>query len=119
MKRVSGIGGVFFKCKNPEAMRDWYEKHLGIDMSPYGAKIENDKSAYTLWTPFPENSNYLGAPEQQFMINYRVADLEALLLELKKEGVTILDELSDSEYGKFLHIQDPEGNKIELWEAPE
>lgn len=123
MKRVTGIGGIFFKCKNPELMRNWYGTHLGIDISPYGAKIgwdrENGKEGYTLWTPFPESSDYLGEAGQRFMINYRVADLEALVAELKKEGVVVLDELVAHEYGKFIHIQDPEGNKIELWEAPE
>ncbi|MGC4057746.1 MAG: VOC family protein [Chitinophagaceae bacterium] len=123
MQRVTGIGGIFFKCKDPEKMRQWYQTHLGIDMSPYGAKIssqtESGKEGYTLWTPFPDTTSYFGPSEQSFMINYRVADLEALVAALKEEGVTILDELVAHEYGKFIHVEDIEGNKIELWEPAE
>ena len=125
MKRVTGLGGIFFKCKDPKKTNEWYKTHLGIDASPYGAKFrwqEEDgsaKSGYTLWTPFPEDTKYFGSASQSFMINYRVDDIEALVTELKKEGVTLLDEIEASEYGKFVHILDPEGNKIELWEAPE
>ncbi|GAA4458956.1 VOC family protein [Rurimicrobium arvi] len=123
MQRVTGIGGIFFKCKDPEKMRQWYQTHLGIDMSPYGAKIssqtESGKEGYTLWTPFPDTTSYFGPSEQSFMINYRVADLEALVAVLKEEGVSILDELVAHEYGKFIHIEDIEGNKIELWEPAE
>lgn len=123
MKRVTGIGGIFFKCKDPKKVNEWYKTHLGLDTSPYGAKFEwKDQSAssengYTLWSPFPETTNYFEPSEKDFMINYRVENIEALVSELKKEGVTILDEVATYEYGKFVHILDIEGNKIELFEA--
>jgi len=123
MKRVTGIGGIFFKCKDPKKVNEWYKTHLGLDTSPYGAKFEwKDQSAssengYTLWSPFPETTNYFEPSEKDFMINYRVENIEALVSELKKEGVTILDEVATYDYGKFVHILDIEGNKIELFEA--
>lgn len=122
MKRVTGIGGIFFKCKDPEKMNQWYKTHLGLDTSPYGAKIEWQQQAdtkekgYTLWSPFPDKTKYFEPSTKDFMINFRVENLEALVAELKKEGVTILDEIEASEYGKFVHILDIEGNKVELWE---
>lgn len=125
MKRVTGIGGIFFKCKDPKKMNEWYKTHLGLNTSPYGAKVEwqqdtdSSKKGYTLWTPFPDNTKYFGPSSQEFMINFRVADLVALVAELKKEGVTVLDEIEASDYGKFVHIQDVEGNKVELWEPKE
>src|ERR1700735_4818535 len=102
MKKVTGIGGIFFKCKDPDKMKEWYQKHLGFDISPYGVKLQPDpaKKAYTLWSPFKETTNYFEPSTKDFMINYRVDNLEALVEELKKEGVTLLDELVASEYGK-------------------
>ncbi|MBS1689804.1 MAG: VOC family protein [Bacteroidetes bacterium] len=125
MKRVTSIGGIFFKCKDPKAMNEWYKTHLGLNTSPYGAKVEwqQDEKAtekgYTLWTPFAADTKYFGSSEQAYMFNFRVADIEALVAELKKEGVTVLDEIEASDYGKFVHIQDIEGNKVELWEPKE
>lgn len=123
MKRVTGIGGIFFKCKDPEKMREWYKTHLGFDMGPYGAKLEwqqregTAEPGYTLWTPFADDTKYFEPSSKDFMINYRVADIEALTKALKQEGVTVLDEIATyAEYGKFVHILDIEGNKIELWE---
>lgn len=122
MKRVTGIGGVFFKCKDKDAINNWYKTHLGLNTTPYGVAfewLEKDKPeevGMTNWSPFPETTKYFEPSEKQFMINYRVADLEALVVELKKEGVTIVDEIETYDYGKFVHILDPEGNKIELWE---
>jgi predicted enzyme related to lactoylglutathione lyase len=122
MKKVTGIGGIFFKCKDPQKMNEWYKTHLGIDAGNYGATFEygegadSNKKGQTQWTAFPETTNYFEPSEKPFMINYRVADLEALMVELKKGGVTLLDEMEEFEYGKFVHILDPEGNKIELWE---
>lgn len=119
MTRVTGIGGIFFKCKDPKATTEWYQKHLGLDTNPYGATFEwyespdSTTKAQTQWTPFAENSKYF---EKDFMINYRVANLEALVEELKKEGVTIVDKIETFDYGKFVHILDSEGNKIQLWE---
>lgn len=125
MKRVTGIGGIFFKCQDPEKIKEWYKAHLGFDMDQYGAKFEwqqeDDpaKKGYTLWSPFPDKTKYFEPSSKDFMINYRVEDLEALVTELKKEGVTVLDEIEAYDYGKFVHILDVEGNKIELWEPKE
>lgn len=120
MKKVTGIGGVFFKCKDPEKTKEWYQKHLGLEVNQYGATFEwyerpdSKTKALTQWTPFPETSKYF---DNGFMINYRVENLEALVEELKNEGVTIVDEMETYDYGKFIHILDAEGNKIQLWEA--
>jgi predicted enzyme related to lactoylglutathione lyase len=122
MKKVTGIGGIFFKCKDAQKIREWYKTHLGVDTNQYGAKfnwVQEDDSTnkgYTLWSPFPDNTNYFEPSTKDFMINYRVHNLEALVEELKKEGVTVLDNIETYEYGKFVHILDVEGNKIELWE---
>jgi predicted enzyme related to lactoylglutathione lyase len=122
MKKVTGIGGVFFKCKDPKTMTEWYQKHLGLDTNPYGATFEwyegedSKTKAQTQWTPFPESSKYFEPSSKDFMINYRVANLEALVEELKKEGVTIVDKMETYDYGKFIHILDAEGNKVQLWE---
>jgi len=123
MKKVTGIGGVFFKCMDPEKMKEWYKTHLGIDAGKYGATFEwrdaddSTKKGSTAWNPFPKTTKYFEPSTKDFMINYRVENLEALVEELKKEGVTIVDELQAFDYGKFIHILDSEGNKIELWEA--
>lgn len=122
MKRVTGIGGIFFKCKDPEQTREWYNKHLGIPNEKYGATFDwreaddPEKKGTTVWNPFKAETKYFEPSTSSFMINYRVENLEALIEELKKEGVTIVDELQTYDYGKFIHIMDPEGNKIELWE---
>lgn len=122
MKKITGIGGVFFKCKDPEKMKEWYNTHLGMDAGPYGATFEwkeaddTTKKGSTSWNPFPETTKYFEPSSKDFMINYRVADLEALVEELKKDGVTIVDKIESYDYGKFVHIIDMEGNKVELWE---
>ena len=122
MKRVTGIGGVFFKCKNPAAVRTWYQTHLGLNTNDYGAVFEwyqgNDstRKGFTQWSPFKETTNYFAPSAKDFMINYRVENLEALVTQLKKEGVTLTDTIETYDYGKFVHILDIEGNKIELWE---
>ncbi|CAM2832311.1 VOC family protein [Chryseobacterium flavum] len=121
MKRVTAIGGIFFKCKDPEQVNEWYKTHLGLPTSPYGAKFdwkdeESGKKGYTLWSPFKESTQYFEPSAKEFMINYHVENIETLVEELKKEGVTVLDEIATYEYGKFVHILDPEGNKIELFE---
>ena len=123
MKKVTGIGGIFFKCKDPKAINEWYKTHLGFNTTQYGTIFEwreNDdstKKGLTVWNPFPEKTKYFDPSEKEFMINYRVDNLEALVEELKKENVTILDKIETYDYGKFIHILDIEGNKIELWEA--
>lgn len=122
MKKVTGIGGVFFKCKNPETIKEWYKQHLGLNTNQYGTTFEwrkedkPEEKGSTQWSPFSETTKYFEPSSKEFMINYRVDNLEQLVQELKKAGVTICDEIEVYEYGKFIHILDPEGNKIELWE---
>ena len=122
MKKVTGIGGIFFKCKDPKKMNEWYKTHLGLNTNDYGATFEwreesdSTKKGATQWSPFAESTKYFEPSAKDFMINYRVADLEALVEELKKEGVTIVDKIESYDYGKFVHIIDIEGNKVELWE---
>ncbi len=121
-KRVTGVGGVFFKCEDPNAVKDWYKKHLGFNTDQWGTtfefkKVENpSESGYLQWSPFAKNTEYFQPSEKAFMINYRVEDIEWLVTKLKEEGVTVLDDIETYPYGKFIHILDPEGNKIELWE---
>ncbi len=123
MKKVTGIGGVFFKCKDAEAQKQWYEKHLGIPNEPYGTTFgwrhldDAAKKGTTVWSTFKNETTYFGDASQQYMINYRVENLEALAAQLKEEGVTFVDEIQTYDYGKFLHILDGEGNRVELWEA--
>jgi predicted enzyme related to lactoylglutathione lyase len=122
IKKVTGLGGIFFKCKNPALMREWYSTHLGLNTNQYGAVFEwfqgadSTKKGFTQWSPFKETTKYFEPSAKDFMINFRVADLEALLVQLRTEGVTITDSLETYDYGKFVHIMDIEGNKIELWE---
>ena len=122
MKRVTGIGGIFLKVKDVPAMIAWYQKHLGLNTNPYGATFEwyegddSTKKGQTQWSPFSETTKYFEPSTKDFMINYRVENLEALVEELKKEGVTIVDKIESFDYGKFVHILDAEGNKVQLWE---
>ncbi|MDN3548475.1 VOC family protein [Mucilaginibacter aquaedulcis] len=124
MKKVTGIGGIFFKSKNPNQLKEWYNQKLGFDTGDYGAmfqwrKSDNaDQEGVTVWNPFPENTTYFDPSKKDFMMNYIVDDLVELVAQLKQEGVTILDEITADDYGKFVHILDPEGNSIELWEPP-
>lgn len=122
MKKVTGIGGIFFKCKDPKKMNEWYQTHLGLNTNQYGAVFEwrqgadTTKKGFTQWSPFKETTKYFEPSTKDFMINYRVENLVALVEELKNEGVTITDTIETVSYGKFVHIVDMEGNKIELWE---
>lgn len=122
MKKVTGIGGIFFKSKDPVATNEWYKTHLGFDVTPYGTSFEwlhtddATKKGTTQWNPFKETTKYFEPSTKDFMINYRVDNLEALVEELKKENVTICDSIESYDYGKFVHILDNEGNKIQLWE---
>jgi len=122
MKKVTGIGGIFFKCKDPNKMKEWYKTHLGLDTNQYGANFEwreaadPTKKGSTIWSPFAETTKYFEPSTKDFMINYRVENLEALVEELKKDGVTVVDKIESYDYGKFVHIIDVEGNKVELWE---
>ena len=125
MKKVKGIGGIFFKCKDPNKMKEWYKTHLGLDTSEYGvtfewkATAESTKNGSTTWCPFPDTTKYFEPSAKDFMIKYIVDDLKAHVEELLKEGVTIVDKIEGDAYGKFVHILDLEGNKIQLWEPAE
>jgi predicted enzyme related to lactoylglutathione lyase len=122
MKKVTGVGGIFFKCKNPEKVKEWYKLHLGFDTNQYGASFEwqegadPTKKGSLQWSPFSETDKYFDPSTKEFMINYTVENLEGLVKQLEKEGVTIVDKVETYEYGKFVHIMDIEGNKIELYE---
>jgi len=121
-KKVTSIGGIFFKCKDPKKVREWYETHLGFSVNQYGSVFEwrqgadSSQKGFTQWSPFNEKTKYFDPSTKDFMINYRVENLEALIGQLRKDGVTITDTIATVEYGKFVHIMDIEGNKIELWE---
>ncbi len=120
--RVTGIGGIFFHSKNPQDMRDWYGKNLGLAMDEYGSPFEfrnanrPEEINYLRWSPFEEGTDYFSPSEKEFMINYRVQNIEGLVKRLRGNNVTIVDEIEEFDYGKFIHIMDPEGRKIELWE---
>lgn len=118
--RVTGIGGVFFKARDPETLRAWYRKHLEIDVQDWGgaALPWRDADGMTVWTIFPETSNYFAPSTSPFMVNYRVADLDAVLAALREEGCNVDEKSETSEFGKFGWVMDPEGNRIELWEPP-
>jgi predicted enzyme related to lactoylglutathione lyase len=122
MKKVTGIGGIFFKCKEPDKIKEWYKENLGLNIDKYGTSFEwrqSDKpnqKGFLQWSPFPDSTKYFNPSEKDFMINYRVENIEHLVDELKKSGVQVVDEIESYEYGKFVHILDIEDNKIELWE---
>jgi len=125
MKRVTGIGGIFFKAKDPNGLREWYRKHLGIESENWGGvafQWKDDpraESGYTIWSVFPDDTKYFEPAKQSFMINFRVADLTSLLQQLRDEGVEIDPKSGeDSDFGKFGWVMDPEGNRVELWEPP-
>jgi predicted enzyme related to lactoylglutathione lyase len=121
-KKVTGVGGVFFKCQDPEKVKDWYRDNLGFNTDQYGALFEfrdtdnPEQKNYLQWSPFKDETTYFEPSKKEFMINFRVADIEALVIQLRKDGVQIIDEIETYDYGKFVHIMDLEGNKIELWE---
>ena len=126
MNRVTGIGGIFFKAKDPKAMRAWYKRHLGIDVQDWGGAVfrwmdadGKPANGTTTWSIGSAESDYYAPSTAPFMVNYRVADVRALLQALREEGCNVLDKFDDSEYGKFGWVIDPEGNKVELWQPPE
>jgi predicted enzyme related to lactoylglutathione lyase len=128
MKHVLGIGGIFFKANDPEKLAAWYKQHLGLDVEEYGGVTFREgtlagesrppRQAYTVWSPFAADTDYFAPSEKPFMINFRVADLDALLSKLRAEGVTVDERTEKSEFGYFGWAMDPEGNRIELWEPP-
>lgn len=120
--KVTGIGGIFFSSDNPEKTREWYSENLGLEVNQWGSSFEfrnanrPDEINYLQWSPLKQGSEYFAPSEKEFMINYRVRNLEGLVKNLRDNGVSILDSIETFEYGKFVHIMDAEGNKIELWE---
>ena len=122
-KKVTGVGGIFFKCADPKKMKDWYGQHLGFPITEYGCKFEfrhadnPEKVGSLAWSPFKDDTKYFEPSQKDFMVNYRVENIEELVEELKKAGVTVCDKIeSFDKFGKFVHILDPENNKIQLWE---
>ena len=119
VERVTGIGGVFQRAGQAAGPRDWYAEHLGIDISEWGTKtFEWTPGGSTTWALFEHDSEYLGRPQQTFMVNFRVADLDAMLAQLRSAGVEVIAALEESEYGRFGWAVDPEGTRFELWEPP-
>ncbi|NOQ24998.1 MAG: VOC family protein [Bacteroidales bacterium] len=120
--KVTGIGGIFFRSKNPKETREWYGENLGFAINNFGSPFEfrnanrPEEINYLNWNPFEEETDYFDPSEKEFMINYRVQNIEGLVRKLKANGVNVLDEIEEFGYGKFVHIMDLEGNKIELWE---
>lgn len=121
-KRVTGIGGIFFKSEDPLKTKEWYSKHLGIESGTYGGTfewrhaLEPEKKGFTAWSVFDKKTEYINPSSKDFMINYRVENLEELLKTLREEGVDVIGQMEEYEYGKFGWIMDPNGIKIELWE---
>ena len=121
--KVTGIGGIFFFTDNPQETKDWYAKNLGFEISDWGTSsfesrnIEKPEEINSLqWSPFKKGDEYFSPSKKDFMINYRVQNIEGLVNQLEENGVTILDDIATYDYGKFVHIMDTDGNKIELWE---
>ena len=120
--KVTGIGGIFFFSDNPEEIKEWYSENLGLETNEWGSSFEfrnanrPDEINYLQWSPFKRGNEYFAPSKKEFMINYRVQNIEGLVNKLKANGVTIVDKIETFEYGKFVHIMDSEGNKIELWE---
>lgn len=126
MKRVTGIGGIFFKAKDAPTLHAWYKRHLGIDVQEWGGTSftwtdcdGKPTGGTTIWSVGSEKSDPFAPSNSSFMINYRVEDLLSLIKVLKEEGCNVLDRIDDSEFGKFAWVIDPEGNKVELWQPPE
>ena len=123
MKRVTGIGGIFFKARDPAALSAWYRDHLGLGVTEWGGAIfewggADSERGMTIWSPFQQDTTYLEPGTASFMINFRVDDLDALLLALREEGCNVMEKTDESEQGRFGWVIDPEGNKVELWEPP-
>lgn len=120
--KVTGIGGIFFFSDKPDETKKWYATHLGLEVNQWGSSFEfrnahrPDEINYLQWSPFEKGDAYFAPSKKEFMINYRVQNIEGLLKKLKENGVTVLDEIKTYDYGKFVHIMDADGNKIELWE---
>jgi len=124
MKRVTGIGGIFFKAKDPDQLRQWYREHLGIESESWGGfsfqwrDDPRSNDGHTVWSIFAHDTKYFDPSSAPFMINFRVEDLDWLLAQLRTEGVDVDPRVEESEFGKFGWVMDPEGNRVELWEPP-
>ena len=123
MQRVTGIGGIFFKAADPKALAEWYRVHLGLEIEDWGGAsfrwgTPENPGGMTLWSPFPADTTYFAPSTAPFMVNFRVADLAAVLAALRAEGCVVEERAGDEEYGKFGWVIDPEGNKVELWQPP-
>jgi catechol 2,3-dioxygenase-like lactoylglutathione lyase family enzyme len=123
--RVVGIGGIFFKARDPERLRAWYRDHLGLALGEWGGVVfdgatasPEGRQASTAWSVFPESTEYFRPSPASFMINYRVDDLDRVLSALRADGCAVDDRIESSEYGRFGWVSDPEGNRLELWEPP-
>ena len=123
--KVIGVGGIFFKSDNPEETKKWYQENLGLPIDEWGTMFKSrdidnpDQVNYLQWSPFDKKTDYFDPSKKEFMINYRVQNIEEFVKILKGKGITVLDEITEYDgIGKFVHILDPEGNKIELWEPP-
>jgi predicted enzyme related to lactoylglutathione lyase len=125
MRRATGIGGVFFKAKDPKALGEWYRTHLGMDVEEWGgvafrwSEDNPNGKGTTIWSPFKDDTSSFAPSTSSFMINFRVEDLHGLLAKLREEGCAVDEKVEESEYGKFGWVMDPEGNKLELWQPPE
>lgn len=123
--KVLGIGGIFFKTADPKATRAWYAHHLGLEVNDWGCTFESraidnpERLEQLQWSPFDLETKYFEPSSKDFMINYRVQNIEALVEQLRNAGVNILDNIEDTDFGKFVHLIDADGNKLELWEAPQ
>ena len=124
MQRVTGLGGIFFKARDPQALSAWYRQHLGLDIGDWGGAIfswggPGSAVGSTLWSPFAADTRYMEPSHAPFMVNFRVADLDGLLQALRDEGCEVMAQRESSEYGEFGWVMDPEGNKVELWQPPD
>ena len=123
--KIIGIGGIFFKSETPEKLKKWYAQYLGLVLNNYGATFEMrhlkepNKAKYIHWSVFPNDTDYFEPSDKPFMVNYRVQEIEKMVEKLKKVGVEVIDKITSFPYGKFVHILDPDGNAIELWEPKE
>jgi catechol 2,3-dioxygenase-like lactoylglutathione lyase family enzyme len=123
MKRVTGIGGIFFRSPNPKALEAWYRDHLGLDVTEWGGCVfewggADSEAGMTIWSVFPEDTDKMAPSGASFMVNFRVADLASLMAALRAEGCRVLEQTEASEFGRFGWVLDPDGNKVELWEPP-
>jgi predicted enzyme related to lactoylglutathione lyase len=120
MHKVTGVGGVFMRGRDADSLRAWYAANLGIDLDPeFGfAPLRPSGDATVIWAVFPQDTSYLGRPDQAFVINYRVTDLDAMLAQLRAAGAKVDENVQDTPEGRFGWAADPEGNRFELWQPP-